>query len=182
MALTLRHYRPRDRDPVWRVHDRAFRNSELSYDPEYNRYLRHVEREFHAAGGAFVVGTVPPDTLAEDAPDLAVDGRRLVAIGGYQPLDALPAADHPPAFDGSPDRTARIRSVAVLPACQGQAIGSRLVDRLEDEIGTAGFETVVLSSVAEMTGARAFWVDRGYERLRETPVSGTDSAWFRREC
>lgn len=182
MNLTLRSYRSRDRDAIWRVHDRALRDSQLDYDPEYNRYLRHVDREFHDTGGCFVVGTVPADDLPVDAPDLLVDGRRLVAIGGYQPLDALPAADHPPAFDGSAEQTVRIRSVAVLPACQGRGIGSRLVDRLEGAARMAGFETIVLSSVAEMTRARAFWRNRGYERLREIPVSGTDSVWYRSNC
>lgn len=182
MDLTLRPYRHRDRDPVWRVHDYALRDSNLGYDPEYNRYLRHVEREFFDAGGEFVVGTVSPEMPSTDAADVAVDDGWLVAIGGYQPLDALPAADHPPAFDGLPKRTARIRSVAVLPAAQGRGIGSRLVDHLENEAQAAGFETIVLSSVAEMTGARAFWADRGYERFGETGVSGTGSVWFRTEC
>lgn len=182
MDLTLRPYRPHDRDPVWRVHDRALQASNLDYDPQYNRYLRHIDREFRDVGGCFVVGTVNPGALPEDAADLTVDDRRLVALGGYQPLDALPAADHPPAFDGVAARTARIRSVAVLPACQGWGIGARLVDRLESEARRDGFKTLVLSSVAEMTGARAFWRRQGYARLREIPVSGTDSVWFRTEC
>jgi ribosomal protein S18 acetylase RimI-like enzyme len=181
--LTLRPYRPADRDPVWRVHDRALRASNLDYDPEYNRYLRHVRRSFVGAGGQFFVGTLPADAFDGDYPGLRDDdGRRVVAIGGYQPLDSLPSEDHPPAFDGVSDRTARVRSVAVLPACQGRGIGSRLVDRVESDAREAGFGTLVLSSVASMSGARAFWRARGYERLRETPVSGTDSVWFRTDC
>lgn len=183
MDLTLRHYRPADRDPVWRVHDRALRGSNLDYDPEYNRYLRHVRRSFVDAGGQFLVGTLPASALDGDHSALDDDdGRYVVAIGGYQPLDSLPPEDHPPAFGGASDRAARLRSVAVLPACQGRGVGSRLVDRVESDAREAGFGTLVLSSVASMSGARAFWRGRGYERLGEEPASGTDSVWFRTDC
>ncbi len=178
MTLALRPARPDDRDPIWRVHDRALRASKLDYDPEYNRYLRHVGREFHAEGGQFLVGTVPPGTVDGDTDGPTADGRSVVAIGGYQPLESLPAADMPPAFDAPADQTARVRSVAVVPACQGRGVGSALVDRLETDAREAGFDHVVLSSVAEMTGARAFWCDRGYRRLRNCSVSGSDSVWF----
>jgi hypothetical protein len=115
MTLALRPALPADRDPIWRVHDRALRASNLDYDPEYNRYLRHVGREFHDQGGQFVVGTAPP------AP----------------------------------------------------------VDRLEADARESGSDHFVLSSVAEMTGSRAFWADRGDERLQACSVSGSDGVWFR---
>jgi GNAT superfamily N-acetyltransferase len=57
-------------------------------------------------------------------------------------------------------------------------IGSALVDRLETDARGGGFDNLVLSSVAEMSGARAFWRRRGYERLRDCSVSGSDSVWF----
>lgn len=179
MNLALRPARPDDRDPIWRVHDCALRASALDYDPEYNRYLRHVDREFHDEGGQFLVGTVPPGDVEGDADGHTVEGRSIVAIGGYQPLSNLSPADHPPAFDRPADRTARVRSIAVLPACQGRGVGSTLVDRLEADARAAGFDHVVLSSVAEMTEARAFWRSLGYERLRACSVSGTDSVWYR---
>lgn len=180
MYCSVRSVRPADRDPLWRVHDRALRASALRYDPEYNRYLRHAERAFLDAGGEFLVGTVPPTSLDGDHDDLAVDDRRLIAIGGYQPLSALSAADQPPG-DGSDEGTVRIRSVAVLPACQGQGVGADLVERLESTARRAGYDRVVLASVAEMADARAFWRAMGYERIGELPVSDADSVWFERQ-
>lgn len=158
--LDVRRYEPRDRDDVWRVHDRALRDSEMAYDPEYNRYLRHVEHEFLDAGGEFLVGTVAPEGHGDDGP--------LVAIGGYQPLpvlaedyDELGYTPREPAFDDS----VRIRSVAVLPAHQGTGVGTALTRELERRAAEHGFEQAFLETPRTLSAARAFWTGRGYEQV-----------------
>lgn len=100
-----------------------------------------MDREFHDEGRQFLVGTALRAPVDGDTDALAVGERSVVAIGGYQPLDGLHPADHPPAFDTPTDRTARVRSVAVLPAYQGRGVGSSLVGRLEADAGAGGSTT-----------------------------------------
>ena len=50
--LTVRRYRDRDKNAVWRVHDRSLRDSAMCYSPEYNRYLRHIRPHFSNTMGS----------------------------------------------------------------------------------------------------------------------------------
>lgn len=175
-------YEEADQRSVWTVHDRALRTAWDAFDPEFNRHLRHVNREFADVGGAFLVADVP----GEDA--------GVVAIGGFQPLstriDSLAefglddlCDDSDDAVDSGDcvelDEVVQIRSVAVDPDWQGQGVGRTLMRELERRIAIADYDHVVLQSPAALTGTRRFYESLGYEVL-ETPNGDDEYVWFHR--
>lgn len=61
--LTIRRYEPRDKNAVWRVHERAFRATLPAFFPAVNRDLRNI-RKAYLADGEFLVGEVENETVA----------------------------------------------------------------------------------------------------------------------
>lgn len=171
---TVRRYEPDDRDAVWWVHDRSLRESAMDYSPEYNRYLRHVEREFIRRGGEFLVATIDDP----DQEEILDRTNGLVAIGGFQPLTDSDDPESPiwQALEGRVESTARIRSVAVLPEFQSRGIGTALVTELESR-AAKDFARVVLTTVADMHATRGFYESLGYEQV-ETNEQGTGYVWY----
>jgi hypothetical protein len=45
-GLTVRRYQPADENAVWRVHERAFRDASIPFDPELDRDLRRVPEAY----------------------------------------------------------------------------------------------------------------------------------------
>jgi ribosomal protein S18 acetylase RimI-like enzyme len=205
-SLDLRRYEPADRDAVWTVHDRAFRESPVRFRPEYDRYLRHVPATFLTPGGEFLVGTLP----AAEAERRRCDppGERVVATGGFRPVDDLDVgndagdpnsgndADDPNSgqrlcrADGTDDggtastgdtaveggRTVELKSVRVDPSFQGRGYGRALVTELERRAREAGFDRAALSTSERLTAARALYRSLGYEEVRRDPRSDASSA------
>jgi ribosomal protein S18 acetylase RimI-like enzyme len=173
--LVIRRFAVPDTDPVWRVHDRALRASEMDYDPEYNRYLRHVEREFFDTEGWFTViegGDAEVSTTTRDhTPEPAV-----VGIGGLQPLGYVrDESTEPPSWlPATVDETCRIRSVAVAPDLQGAGVGTALLDRLERRATERDFDYTVLQTYTAMEQACRFYERRGYGTLAERD----DERWY----
>ncbi|WP_435349351.1 GNAT family N-acetyltransferase [Haloarchaeobius sp. HRN-SO-5] len=173
--LVVRRFAAPDTDPVWRVHDRALRASAMDYDPEYNRYLRHVEREFFEPGGWFTVveaGAADVTTTTRDH----VDEPAVVGIGGFQPFAYVheESADPPSWLPATVDETCRIRSVAVVPDLQGEGVGTGLLGRLEARAAERGFDYAVLRTDTSMVQACRFYERRGYAALAETD----DERWY----
>lgn len=173
---TVRRYREGEANAVWRVHDAALRDSAMDFSPEYNRYLRHIGSEFLDPGGEFLVGTVG------DSGD-----RRPVAIGGFQPVSYLVASgsnDYPREADPV-DATARIRSVAVLPAFQSRGLGTELMSELEARAAESEFDRVVLKTTESLAGAQLFYESLGYDAGAERDEAGTESEtdylWYWKE-
>lgn len=69
--LAIRRYDPRDKNDVWRVHERAFRATLPHFFPAANRDLRNVPGAY-LAYGEFLVGEIEDE---------------LVAIGGFLPMN-----------------------------------------------------------------------------------------------
>ncbi|MFB6177712.1 MAG: N-acetyltransferase family protein [Halobaculum sp.] len=165
---TIRRYESCDRDGVWTVHDTALRAAMAEYDPEYNRYLRHVERAF-LDGGEFLVGERSGE---------------IVVIGGFQPCDS-PAAYPDGVFrslDTTAEATAHVRSVAVEPSVQSSGLGTELLTELHERARDRGFETVILSTTPSLSAAHRFYRGHEYEELAtETDESGSVTHhWFGR--
>lgn len=175
--VRIRDYEPRDRRAVWRVHDRALRTAWDAFDSEYNRYLRHVDREFAGVGGRFLVGDVGAD---RDETPVADSG--VVAIGGFQPIatrvDSLDEFDLG-SLQASVDEVAQVRSVAVDPAWQGQGIGRELMRGLAEGVSDAGFGHVALQSPAALPATHRFYESLNYEAV-ETADAADDYVWFHR--
>jgi len=66
--LTIRRYRPGDKNAVWRVHERAFQEASIPFVPDLDRDLRRVS-ETYLREGDFLVGTMEEG---------------IVAVGGFQ--------------------------------------------------------------------------------------------------
>jgi ribosomal protein S18 acetylase RimI-like enzyme len=180
--LTVRRYRDRDKNAVWRVHDRSLRDSAMRYSPEYNRYLRHIPTAVLEIGGEFLVVTT--DTTGEREPNARTSG--IVGIGGFQPLACSQGADSDirQALDADADATtAHVRSVAVLPDAQSNGVGTVLMSELERRATTREFTQVVLSTPVELTAAHSFYESRGYRVLpmkEASPNADPDYYWYRK--
>lgn len=169
---TIRRYRPADRNPVWRVHDAALRDSAMEFSPEYNRYLRHVPAEFPDAGGEFLVATL--DGVA-DGGSGAGDGPHVVGIGGYQPLSYLAGSGEAdfPAEAEPVEATARVRSVAIRPDHQSAGVGTELMAELERRADADGFDRLILKTTESLVGARRFYESLGYRPAGEAVPDGS---------
>lgn len=171
--VNIRRYEPGDRNGVWQVHDRALRDSWDAFDPEYNRYLRHIDREFIDVGGEFLVAEAGQPEASPAAPD-----SDIVAIGGYQPLATRVHSLADIGLVGvpyAPEETVRVRSVAVDPAWQGHGIGSELMEELHMN-ARRNYEQVVLQSPAALPDTHRFYESLGYERI---PGDDETYVWFR---
>ncbi|WP_231186679.1 GNAT family N-acetyltransferase [Haladaptatus sp. DYF46] len=186
--LTVRRYRDRDKNAVWRVHDRSLRDSAMCYSPEYNRYLRHIPTAFLEGDGEFLVATMSTTgddrTAGTDDPDSNARTNGIVGIGGFQPLErSKPVnSDIRRALDADV-MTAHVRSVAVLPDAQSSGVGTVLTTELERRAATRDFSQAVLSTPVELTGAHGFYESRGYEVLPMAAEDGdadSDHYWYRK--
>ncbi|MFC4405901.1 GNAT family N-acetyltransferase [Haloarchaeobius iranensis] len=165
--FVIRRFEASDTDAVWRVHDRALRASAMDYDPAYDRYLRHVEREFFETGGRFTVVEAADRGTVATTRDHAAEPA-IVAIGGFQPLAYVREESDPPSWlPAAVDETCRIRSVAVAPDLQGEGIGTELLDRLATWAAERGFGYAVLKTDTSMAQACRFYERRGYESVAE---------------
>ena len=176
----LRRYRSADQNPVWRVHDRALRDSAMAFSPEYNRYLRHVASEFLDPGGEFLVAVIDRD--ADGGSDDG-DDAPVVGIGGYQPLSYLAEtgeADGIPTEAKPVDATARVRSVAILPEHQSSGIGTKLMADLETRADAAGFDRLILKTTESLVGARHFYESLDYRTAGEAEPDGSSEThlWY----
>jgi GNAT superfamily N-acetyltransferase len=70
-TLEIRRYEPRDKNAVWRVHERAFWATLPRFFPAVGRDLRDVPGAY-LDGGEFLVGEVADE---------------IVAIGGFRPVN-----------------------------------------------------------------------------------------------
>lgn len=135
--VTLRRYRPADRDAVWRLHDRALRDAGTGPDdvPGVDD-LDRVEQAY-LRDGEFLVVDVP-------------DGE-VVAMGGIR-VDA----------DGA---TAEVRRMRVAPDRQRDGLGSLILHGLQRAARDRGVERIVLTTAARQTAATRFYPARGYQEM-----------------
>jgi ribosomal protein S18 acetylase RimI-like enzyme len=177
--LSLRRYRPTDRNAVWTVHERAFRAAPVDHDPELNRALRHVSRTFLDGGGDFLVGTLaaPPADPGEYGPA----DERIAATGGYLPSTADASTVRPGSPVEADERTVEVKSVRVDPAFQRRGFARTLVSELETRARAAGFERAVLDTGEDLTAAQSLYESLGYDRAGEESYRQFELVYFERE-
>ena len=101
-SLTLRRYRPADRDRVLDLHERAMRDVGAYVEGVPEPDLDDIEAAYLESGGEFLVGTV--------------DGE-VVAMGALRP-----ASGYVTEFLEDLENAAEIRRMRVAPARQGRGI------------------------------------------------------------
>ncbi|WP_233739840.1 GNAT family N-acetyltransferase [Halovenus carboxidivorans] len=136
-ALTIRRYEPADAEAVWELHERALRNSPLTFveNAPADEDLTAISERYLDAGGEFLVGLVDSS---------------IVASGGFQPRAG---------------ETAELRRMRVDPAHQGNGYGGEMLDALEDRAREAGIRRLVLSTNEQLKAARSLYESHGYTEL-----------------
>lgn len=166
--LTLRRYDPSDHDAVLDLHERALRDAgayaeDLPDGAEAD--LDDVEAAYLERGGEFLVGE---------------RGGAIVAMGAFRPFEGAEAFDYPERDVA----TAEIKRMRVAPDRQRQGYGERVLAALEERARESGFERLVLDTGVEMTAARSFYEEHGFEQVgrEEFPEYGVSvllyEKWF----
>ena len=145
-SLSLRRYRPADRDRVLGLHERAMCDVGAYVEGVPEPDLADVEATYLESGGEFLVGTV--------------DGE-VVAMGAFRPtkgyvtelLDDL-------------ENAAEIKRMRVAPARQGRGYGRRVYDELERRARERGFDELALDTTPAQTAAQALYESVGFELAR----------------
>ena len=131
--VQIRRYRCGDRGAVWRLHNLALR--EVDAHPgsgQWDRDLHHVEAEYLAAGGEFLVGVI---------------GERVVAMG---------------ALRRHTNRCAEITRMRVHPDVQRCGLGTRLLVALERCARQRGVTRLLVETTAEQKAALRLYQGSGY--------------------
>jgi GNAT superfamily N-acetyltransferase len=96
---------------------------------------------------------------------LATAGAKTIGCGGLQLID---------------DDIVELKRMWVSPACRGQGLATRLLQRLEDETHRLGRSTVVLDTHTSLTEAIALYERRGYQATDPYNDNLYAQRWFRK--
>lgn len=115
-----------------------------------------VSETFEGSGGEFLVGEL---------------GEKMVVMGGFKRLS---------------DTAAEVKRMRVSPELQGQGIGPRLLERLEDRMRETGVKKSVVSTLSVQEAAlklyvRAGYIETGREVLTEGPEKGFTVVRFNKD-
>ena len=149
-SLTLRAYRPADRERVLAVHEAALRDEGVYIEGAPEPDLEDIEAAYPDRGGVFLVG--------------AVDGR-VVGTGALRPAQGY-IAEY---LDVDAD-TAEVKRMRVAPTHQGRGHGRRIYDDLERRAGDRGFRELVLDTMPTLTAARGLYESAGFELVRRERI------------
>jgi len=145
-SLTLRRYRPADRDRVLNLHERAMRDVGAYVEGVPEPDLDDIESAYLESGGEFLVGTV--------------DGE-VVAMGAFRPAGGYVTE----LLDGL-ENAAEVKRMRVAPARQGRGYGRRVYGELERRAREHGFDELVLDTTPAQTAAQALYESVGFELAR----------------
>ena len=138
--MQIRRYRCEDRGAVWRLHNLALRQVDAHPGSgPWDRDLHHVEAEYLAAGGEFLVGVI---------------GERVVAMG---------------ALKRHADRCAEIVRMRVHPDVQRCGLGTRLLVALERCARQRGVTRLLVETTAEQKAALRLYQGSGYRETGRRP-------------
>ena len=138
--MQIRRYRCGDRGAVWRLHNLALRQVDAHPGSgQWDRDLHHVEAEYLAAGGEFLVGVI---------------GERVVAMGALKPHT---------------DRCAEITRMRVHPDVQRRGLGTRLLGALERCARQRGVTRLLVETTAEQKAALRLYQGNGYRETGRRP-------------
>jgi ribosomal protein S18 acetylase RimI-like enzyme len=145
-SLTLRKYRPADRERVLAVHEAALRDEGVYVESAPEPDLADIEAAYPDRGGVFLVGTV--------------DGR-VVGTGAVRPAQGYIAE-----YLDVDEDTAEVKRMRVASALQGRGYGRRIYDELERRARDRGFGELVLDTMQTLTAARGLYESAGFEFVR----------------
>lgn len=156
--LTVRRYRPVDKNAVWRVYEQAFREASSAFVPELDRDLRRIP-ETYLRDGEFLVGTVAGE---------------IVAVGEFLPVDGRAVNERSADEQSASDRVVELRRMGVDPAYQRNGNGSALLRTLEDSARERGARRAVLHTSDRLGSAIEFYRAQGYRETDREPHPEAD--------
>jgi len=145
-SLTLRAYRPADRERVLAVHEAALRDEGVYVEGAPEPDLEDIVAAYPDLGGVFLVGTV--------------DGR-VVATGAVRR-----AQGYSTEFLDVDEDTAEVKRMRVAPGHQGRGYGRRIYQALQARARARGFRELVLDTMPTLEAARGLYADEGFELVR----------------
>ena len=163
--LSIRRYRPADRERVLELHEAALRDADAYAEGVPEPDLDDVEAHYLDSSREFLVG------LADD---------RIVAMGAFRPVEDRVAE----AFDSLRRPAAELKRMRVAPSHQRQGFGQQVYAELERRARAAGFDELVLDVQAHQEGARRFYERRGFEVERRVEIEAfgetLDTVFYRK--
>ncbi|GAA3209054.1 GNAT family N-acetyltransferase [Actinocorallia longicatena] len=126
------HHHHQSVQPGW-----EYKGDEASWEARREAYLRRL-----AGDGSFVL-------LAEDAGELV----------GYLLVEVKTEPDDTWTGD---DRFAHVHSLSIVPAGRGQGLGTRLLDRMEEELAADGVEDIWIDALTGNEQAIKLYERRGF--------------------
>jgi ribosomal protein S18 acetylase RimI-like enzyme len=145
-SLTLREYRPADRERVLAVHEAALRDEGVYVEGAPEPDLEDIVAAYPDQGGVSLVSTV--------------DGR-VVGTGAVRPAQGY-ITEY---LDVDADTT-EVKRMRVAPTHQGRGHGRRIYDELERRARDRGFGELVLDAMSTLEAARGLYESEGFELVR----------------
>lgn len=163
MDVTIRRYRPADRETVLALHYAG---------------VEQIDADFFAATGLPDDGNADTDFDDTDMDDIPgrylddggeflvgeIDGR-VVTMGGL--MKETPAS-------------ALVKRMRTLPGLQGHGYGRRLLDHLEQRARELGYAELLADPLTTNTGARRFYERAGYQEIHQKQVGIFTVAMYRK--
>ncbi|WP_166174868.1 GNAT family N-acetyltransferase [Rubrobacter tropicus] len=151
-TLTIRRYRPGDREAVRNLHDEALNEvgAHLGSGP-WDEDLDAIESVYLEGGGEFLVGTL--------------EGK-VVAMG---------------ALLRTSDERAQVTRMRVSPNLQGRGIGQELLDRLHGRAAELGYASLHLDTTAQQVAAQRLYEKNGYRETGRGTVGPFRCLYYERE-
>ena len=145
-SLTLRRYRPVDRDRALDLHERAMREVGAYVEGVPDPDLDDIESAYLEPGGEFLVG----ETDSE-----------VVAMGAFRPAEGYVTE-----LLDDLENAAEIKRMRVAPAWQGRGYGRQVYGELERRARESGFDELVLDTTPAQTAAQALYESAGFNLAR----------------
>lgn len=149
--LTVRRYRPGEKDRIEAVMDTAHRDAGVWLADEVTDSLDSIGGAYFP-GGEFLVGTL--------------DGEIVGTIAYRRPGDLLDEL-----LDDVDGTTAQLERFNVLPDHQRKGYGTRLYDELERRARADGYEEFALHTTHRQTAAQHFYRVNGFREVRRVEVT-----------
>jgi ribosomal protein S18 acetylase RimI-like enzyme len=149
-VLSVRRYRPGDRQTVWDLHNLALHDAQAhGGNGPWDADLQTIEASYLGEGGEFLVGTI--------------DDQRVVAMGALRRL--------------SPERAVLTR-MRVHPTYQRRGFGRRILHELERTATRLGYSSLALDTTIEQTAAQALYRAEGYRETGRGRLGRFEVVYF----
>lgn len=151
--VKFRQYLPEDKTAVLDLHETALRDLG-TFDETSARQdydLHDIELQYIGLGGDFLVGTLDNE---------------IVAMGAFRHMGKAGEVE--------------LKRMRVKPELQGQGIGTKLLELLEDIVRQKGYKSIILDTVNQ-TPAQKMYEQFGYRETGRETRRDREQVFYRKE-